>query len=215
MSIEEYIRSISIQLNIKYNKEIFNEDGILRLVEHFKTPDNSLETVKSRIDDMMYQLVEPLEVQDIEYNPEQLDTNLQTNNQGTYLSSIMTTALLLVNSSDIEEINEWIDSVPNLYMEDSYEVRNYTSEELEKIKRDLFDKYQDSMTSLESTQAMGKDSSLYALHKKVEGLHLSIEEEKRLGDIALSDGIPALYKEIENICIDKYGQDKEKKYILR
>lgn len=213
MSIEEYIRNIALQYNSKFNREIFTEDRIIRLKDHFSKIESDLEKIKPRIDNFMYGLIEPLEVQDVEYNPEQLDTNLKTNNQGTYLSSIMTTALSLVNCSNIDEINEWIDSVPNLYTEELYELRNYTPEELDIIKRDLFTKYQNSMISLESTQRMGKDGVLanrYALHKKIEGLHISTEEEQRLGDLALSQGIPALYKEIETICNDKYKGESGK-----
>lgn len=208
MSIEEYIRNLSMQINNQYGREVLDENKILRLIEHFNS--DSLEIMKPRIDRMMSQIIEPLETQDIVYNPEQIDTGLQTNNNGTYLSSLMTTALSLVNCNNIEEINEWINSVPNLYTEELYEVKDYTSEELETIKRNLFDKYQDSLTSLETTQIIGKDSSLYALHKKIKGLNLSQEEEKRLTDIGLTEGIPTLYSEIERICIDKYGQDKGK-----
>lgn len=152
-------------------------------------------------------------IQEIELNPETLDTGLKTNSNGIYLSSLMTTALVLVNCTNISEINEWISRVPNLYTEELYEIRNYTNEELETIKRSLFEKYQDSMTSLEATQEMSKDgllASKYALHKKLKGLNLSIEEETRLADLAVSEGIPALYKEIENICINKYKEEKGK-----
>ena len=213
MSIEEYIRDLTTQANTKYNREIFNENGILRLIDHFSKSKDDLETTKQRIDNMIQQFIEPFETQDIEYNPDKIDTGLQTNSQGTYLSSLMTYALALVNSSNINEINEWISSVPNLYTEELYEVREYSIEELETIKRNLFEKYQDSLTSLEATQEMSKDgilASRYALHKKLKGLNLSQIEETRLADLAIKEGIPALYKEVENICIDKYGEEKGK-----
>ena len=146
----------------------------------------------------------------IEYNPEQLDTNLKTNNQGTYLSSLMTTALSLVNCSSIKEVNEWINSVPNLYDVELIDNTDENNKSLEKIKRDLFDKYQDSMVSLETNQRIGSDKLLYALHKKVERLKLPIEEEKNLGNIGLSQGRSALYSEIEKICLKNFGEEKGK-----
>lgn len=146
------------------------------------------------------------------FNPNEIDTKLNTNNQGIYLSSLMTFTLALINCSDINEINAWIDRIPNLYMVSSYDsAKYYSSEQIESIKRQLFDMYQDSMISTDVINEINggnkEEAMRYALHKKLSGLNLSLEDELKLGD----KGLPALYSEIEKICIAKYGNEKGNK----
>ena len=76
-------------------------------------------------------------------DPDELDTGLKTNHQGMYLSSLMITALSLINCSNVSEINQWIDSVPNLYMISQLPDGNYSPEQIDAIKRKLFEIYQD------------------------------------------------------------------------
>lgn len=147
------------------------------------------------------------------FNPDVLDTNLNSNSQGVYLSSLMTTALSLINCSDINEINAWLDKVPNLYMVSLYDsAKDYSPENIEAIKRQLFNLYQDSMISTDVINEINggnkEEAMRFALHKKISGLNLSLEEELKLGDIGLSQGLPALYSEIQKICIAKYGDEK-------
>ena len=148
-------------------------------------------------------------------DPDELDTGLKTNHQGMYLSSLMITALSLINCSNVSEINQWIDSVPNLYMISQLPDGNYSPEQIDAIKRKLFEIYQDSMISTQVVNDINsnnkEDGMRYALHKKLSGLNLSIEDELKIGNIGLSEGLPSLYKEIENVCINKFGQEKGKK----
>lgn len=124
----------------------------------------------------------------------------------------MITALSLINCSNISEINHWIDSVPNLYMISQLPARDYLPEQIDIIKRKLFETYQDTMISTQVVNDINsnnkEDGMRYALHKKLSGLNLSIEDELKIGNIGLSEGISSLYKEIENICINKFGQEK-------
>ena len=147
-------------------------------------------------------------------DPDELDTGLKTNHQGMYLSSLMITALSLINCSNVSEINQWIDSVPNLYMISQLSDGNYSPEQIDAIKRKLFEIYQESMISTQVVNDINsnnkEDGMRYALHKKLSGLNLSIEDELKIGNIGLSEGLPSLYKEIENICINKFGQEKGK-----
>lgn len=149
-------------------------------------------------------------------NPDELDTGLKTNHQGMYLSSLMITSLSLINCSNISisEINKWIDSVPNLYMISQLPNGNYSTEQIDSVKRKLFEIYQDSMISTQVVNEINsgnkEEAMRYALHKKLSGLNLSIENELDIENIGFSKGLPSMYKEIERICIDKFGRETGK-----
>lgn len=149
------------------------------------------------------------------FNPNELDTGLKTNSQGVYLSSLMTTVLSLINCSNIDEINKWIDSVPNLYMVSPIQNGDYSPEQIETVKRKLFDMYQNTMISTDVVKEINnndrEEAMRYALHKKISGLNLSLEDELKLGDLVLSQGFPVLFKEIEKLCVEKYGNEKGSK----
>ena len=140
------------------------------------------------------------------FNPNELDTGLKTNSQGVYLSSLMTTVLSLINCSNIDEINKWIDSVPNLYMVSPIQNGDYSPEQIETVKRKLFDMYQNTMISTDVVKEINnndrEEAMRYALHKKISGLNLSLEDELKLGDLGLSQGFSVLFKEIEKLCVE-------------
>ncbi len=154
-------------------------------------------------------------IHNISLNSSELDTGLKTNHQGIYLSSLMITALSLINCSNISEINEWIDSVPNLYMISQLPNNNYSTEQIDSVKRKLFEIYQDSMISTQVVNDINsgnkEEAMRYALHKKLSGLNLSIENELDIGDIGFSKGLASMYKEIERVSIDKFGREKGKR----
>lgn len=159
--------------------------------------------------------LEKMESTHLSLNPNELDTGLKTNHQGMYLSSLMITSLSLINCSNISEINKWIDSVPNLYMISQLPNGNYSTEQIDSIKRKLFEIYQDSMISTQVVNDINsgnkEEAMRYALHKKLSGLNLSIENELDIGNIGFSKGLPSMYKEIERICIDKFGRETGKR----
>lgn len=159
--------------------------------------------------------LEKMESTHLSLNPNELDTGLKTNHQGMYLSSLMITSLFLINCSNISEINKWIDSVPNLYMISQLPNGNYSTEQIDSIKRKFFEIYQDSMISTQvanDINSSNKEEAMrYALHKKLSGLNLSIENELDIGNIGFSKGLPSMYKEIERICIDKFGRETGKR----
>ena len=159
--------------------------------------------------------LEKMESTYLSLNPNELDTGLKTNHQGMYLSSLMITSLSLINCSNISEINKWIDSVPNLYMISQLPNGNYSTEQIDSIKRKLFEIYEDSMISTQvvnDINSSNKEEAMrYALHKKLSGLNLSIENELDIGNIGFSKGLPSMYKEIERICIDKFGRETGKR----
>ena len=159
--------------------------------------------------------LEKMESTNLSLNPNELDTGLKTNHQGMYLSSLMITSLSLINCSNISEINKWIDSVPNLYMISQLPNGNYSTEQIDSIKRKLFEIYQDSMISTQVVNDINfsnkEEAMRYALHKKLSGLNLSIENELDIGNIGFSKGLPSMYKEIERICVDKFGRETGKR----
>lgn len=159
--------------------------------------------------------LEKMESTHFSLNPNELDTGLKTNHQGMYLSSLMIASLSLINCSNISEINKWIDSVPNLYMISQLPNGNYSTEQIDSIKRKLFEIYEDSMISTQvvnDINSSNKEEAMrYALHKKLSGLNLSIENELDIGNIGFSKGLPSMYKEIERICIDKFGRETGKR----
>ena len=223
--IEQYIKIISTQVNSQYGKELIDDNKISRAMDLFKDSPDDLETeIIPRINELVQQVINDYlehqkKLEEIakmgspeSFNPDQLDTKLKTYSQGVYLSSLMVTALALINCSSIEEINKWIDSVPNLYMISPIPNGDYSPEQIETIKKKLFEMYQDSMISTEATKEINsgdkEDALRFALHKKLSGLNLSLEDELRLGDIGISQGLPALYKEVEKICVEKFGAEK-------
>lgn len=159
--------------------------------------------------------LEKMESTHLSLNPNELDTGLKTNHQGMYLSSLMIASLSLINCSNISEINKWIDSVPNLYMISQLPNGNYSTEQIDSIKRKLFEIYEDSMISTQvvnDINSSNKEEAMrYALHKKLSGLNFSIENELDIGNIGFSKGLPSMYKEIERICIDKFGRETGKR----
>ncbi len=92
---------------------------------------------------------------------------------------------------------------------------NYSTEQIDSIKRKLFEIYQDSMISTQVVNDINsnnkEEAMRYALHKKLSGLNLSIENELDIGNIGFSKGLPSMYKEIERICIDKFGRETGKR----
>lgn len=159
--------------------------------------------------------LEKMESTHLSLNPNELDTGLKTNHQGMYLSSLMITSLSLINCSSISEINKWIDSVPNLYMIPQLPSGDYSTEQIDSVKRKLFEIYQNSMISTQVVNDINsgneEEAMRYALHKKLSGLNLSIENELDIGNIGFSKGLPSMYKEIERICIDKFGRETGKR----
>lgn len=176
---------------------------------------NSGKTSEDIDKELTYELEKMESRHNTSLNPNELNTGLKTNHQGMYLSSLMITALSLINCSNISEINNWIDSVPNLYMISQLPNDNYSTEQIDSIKRKLFEIYQDSMISTQvvnDINSSNKEEAMrYALHKKLSGINLSIDDELNIGNIGFSKGLPSMYKEIERICIDKFGQEKGKK----
>ena len=228
--IEDYIRSISSKVNSKYGKELIDEEMIVQALTMFKDSQKDLENeiiptinqlVQKVINDYLELQKKLAEIAKMNlpesFNPDQLDTKLKTDNQGVYLSSLMIPTLSLINCSNIEEINKWIDHVPNLYMIPPIQNEDYSPEQIETIKKKLFEMYQDSMISTEAIKEINsgdkEDALRFALHKKLSGLNLSLEDELRLGDIGLPvpQGLPALYKEVEKICVEKFGIEKGSK----
>lgn len=226
--IEQYIKNISAQVNSQYRKELIDNDKIDRALTMFKNSSYDLETeIVPRINKLVQQVINDYiehqkKLEEIakmdspeSFNPYQLDTKLKTDSQGVYLSSLMVTVLSLINCSSIEEINKWIDSIPNLYMVSPIQNGDYSPEQIEAIKKKLFDMYQDSMISTEAIKEINsgdkEDALRFALHKKLSGLNLSLEDELRLGDIGLSQGLPTLYKEVEKICVEKFETEKGSK----
>ena len=206
---ERYPNLISDDLK---NSAINNYINSNKSIEDIDKEVSSILTTMSQEQEELLSTINSVEA----FNPNEIDTKLNTNNQGIYLSSLMTSTLSLINCSDINEINAWIDKVPNLYMVSSYDsAKYYSTEQIELIKRELFDMYQDSMISTEVINEINvgnkEESMRYALHKKLSGLNLSLEDELKLGDIGLSQGLPALYSEVEKICIAKYGDEKGSK----
>lgn len=180
---------------------------------------NSKKSFKDIDKEITYKLEKMENIHNISLNYNEIDTGLKTNHQGIYLSSLMITALSLINCTNILEINDWIDSIPNLYMISKLPYNNYSIEQIDSIKRDLFKKFQDSMIC---TQVVNKiksnnkeEAMRYALHKKLSGLNLSIEKELYLGNIGLSTGLSYMYKKIENICVNKYGLELGKKIYVK
>lgn len=159
--------------------------------------------------------LEKMESTHLSLNPNELDTGLKTNHQGMYLSSLMITSLSLINCSSISEINKWIDSVPNLYMIPQLPSGDYSTEQIDSVKKKLFEIYQNSMISTQVVNDINsgneEEAMRYALHKKLSGLNLSIENELDIGNIGFSKGLPSMYKEIERICIDKFGRETGKR----
>ena len=224
-NIEQYIRNISAQVNSQYGRRLIDDSKVSRAIDLFRNSPDDLEAeIIPRINELVQQVIndfleqqkklEEIEKMDASesFNPDQLDTKLKTDSQGVYLSSLMITSLSLINCSSVEEINKWIDSVPNLYVISSIQNGDYSPEQIEAIKKKLFEMYQDSMISTEAIREINSsdkvDALRYSLHKKLSGLNLSLEDELRLGDIGLSQGIPAFYKEVEKICVEKFGTEK-------
>ncbi len=175
---------------------------------------NSGKTIEDIDKELTFEL-EKMESIHFSLNPNELDTGLKTNHQGMYLSSLMITSLSLINCSNISEINKWIDSVPNLYMISQLPNGNYSNDQIDSIKRNLFEIYQDSMIgtpAVNDINSTNKEKAMrYALHKKLSGLNLPIENELDIGNIGFSKGLPSMYKEIERICIDKFGRETGKR----
>ncbi len=215
--VEDYINDITNQENRKY-PNLISDEVRKTAINNYTNSNKSLEEIKKEINDILTTIRQEQEEQltmiksITSFDPDKLDTKLKTNHQGVYLSSLMTCALSLINCSKIEEINQWIDSVPNLYMLSPIQAGKHTFEQIETIKRNLFNKYQDSMISTNAIKEIKNSNSeeamRYSLHKKLSGLNLSLEDELKLGDIGLSQGLPTLYKEIEQICIKMYGKEK-------
>ena len=218
--IEKYIRDASLVVNSQYGMEIIDEEMISSALTMFKNSSEDLETeiipkidqaIQNVVNNFLEQFKEVKDIISIEsINPDQLDVKFNSNSQGMYISSLMLVGLSLVNCSNVEEINQWIDSVPNLYMVPPIQEGNYSAEQIDEIKRKLFDLYQDSMITTDAIKEIkgaDKDEALsYSLHKKISGLNLSLEDEIRLSDIYFTEGLPALYEKIQQICIEKYGE---------
>ena len=130
---------------------LISEELRERALSNYISSDKTISQIESEISSiiskMEHQHIEQQnQINGVELNPNEIDTGLKTNHQGIYLSSLMITALSLINCSNIEEINNWIDSVPNLYMISPLQNGNYSPERIDAVKRKLFAIYQDSMT---------------------------------------------------------------------
>lgn len=185
-------------------------------IEKFSNSNISLENVEKIVTEILSELEKKYikrqnEMMNIAFNPNELNTHLNSKNQGVFISSLMIQVLALVNCSDINEINNWLDSVPNLYMVPKFD-GEYSDEEIENIKTELFDKYQQSLICSDVANKIKgtnyEDLLRYSLHKKLAGLNISIADELKIGNIGLIDGLPALYNEIKKICINKFGTEK-------
>ncbi len=205
------------EINAKYPNFVSEETKNYAIINYINSG-KSIEDIDKEVTAILANMTQDHEeklsvINSVEsFNPDVIDTNLNVNKQGVYLSTPMVTALSLINCNNIKEINEWINNVPNLYMVAPKEERVYSPEELEIIKKELFDLYEDTKISTEANIEINNENKeeamRYALHKKLSGLNLSIEDELRLGDIGFSQGIPALYSEVKRICVDRYGEEQ-------
>ncbi len=226
--IEDYIKNMSLMVNTQYGTVLIDEEKINRALSMFKDSQSDLKKdIIPKINELVQKIINEYleyqkklqEIANTTINPEQLDTQLRTNKQGMYLSSLMVKALSLINSTNIEEINKWIESVPNLYMISPFEDKNYSLEQIEAIKKKLFEVFQDSLISTEAIKKINsvdrEDAMRFSLHKKLSGLGLSLEEELKLGDKALSKGLPSLYEEVQKLCIQKFGIEEGTKILKK
>ena len=225
--IENYVREVAANVNYKYAVDVISEARIKEVLNDYYNSQEDLETeIIPKINNYIQQIVDNFLEQLKKLNEEDKnksgssfnsdygsENNNNNNNQKeNKLSSLMVMALSLVNCSTIEEINEFIDSVPNLYMISPIPKANYNRELIEAIKKNIFKIFQSTMLSMEAFKIIEhnskEDAIRYSLHKQLSGLNLSIEEELKLGDIKLLDGLQNFYKRIEQICIEKFGKEE-------
>ena len=210
--IVNYVNQVVETTNSQYHNlisEELREKAIQRYVDSNMSEEEIIKEINEAVENLIKRYLNMLQIANQSKMSGEIDTKLHSENQGVYVSGSMVEALALINCGSINEVNEWINNIPNLYM-----VPNIVSDEsqLDTIKRQLFNMYQDSKIStlvvneLNNTNVL--ESKRFALHKKLSGLNLPIEEELRIGDIGLQQGLDAMYSEIERICVDTYGMEK-------
>lgn len=137
------------------------------------------------------------------------NTSLNTNNEGLYLSHQLVDVLLLINCSNADELEKYIRETPNLTLssEEIMQISNRLSQnssELEKIKREIFEKYQDSYTNYMIMDEIRKSNNLrLRFHLKLQKLNLSIEEENELFQVLATQGESECFNQIQQ----KYGEE--------
>lgn len=226
--IENYVREIAANVNYKYSIDLINEEKISHIITKFYNSQDDLETdIIPKIDKSIQEIVDNFLIQLMKLNEadktnssksaftNSFDTKTKSSENEIHLSPLMVSVLSLINCSSVDEINQYIDSVPNLYMMSPIPKAHYNPELLEAIKKNIFKIIQSSLISLDAYKIINgnnKEAAMrYILHKQLSGLKLSIEEEVQLGDIGLTNGLNTLNKKIEEICIKKYGKEEGSK----
>lgn len=162
--IEQYINTIALQINNKYNG-LIDDDKIFRIINMFKDSSDDLETeiipkinelTKKGINDFLefqQQIDEFIKI-NREKNLSELATlDLNTEQNGIYLSQQQIDLLMITDIKTKEELKDYIENIccqfPNMKVEDV--ISNIDSimslEQLEEAKRTLYQKYQDELIS--------------------------------------------------------------------
>lgn len=162
--IEQYINNIALQINDKY-KGLMDEDKISRAINMFKDSSDDLETVIiPRINELAQKVINDFlefqkQIQElIKINREQQQSelatlDLNTEQNGIYLSQQQIDLLMITDINTKEELKDYIENIcgqfPNMKVEDV--IPNFDSimslQQLEEVKRTLYQKYQDGLIS--------------------------------------------------------------------
>ena len=226
--IEDYVKKTAANVNYKYSIELVNDEKTNHIIAMFYNSQDDLETyIIPQINDYIQHIIDNFleqlkKLDEVDKNnstksasSNSVDDKTANNEKDTQLSPLMISVLSLINCSSIDEINKYIDSVPNLYTVYPIPKANYNPELIEAIKKNIFKIFQSSVLSLSAFKIINgnnKDDAMrYVLHKQLSGLNLSIEEELKLSDIGLKHGLSTLYRKIEEICIVKYGKEEGRK----
>ena len=215
--IEKYIRENAERINSQY-KDLINEDMIKKGIEKYSQMDGDFEdTIAPKIDEEINKLVDDFmkdlkrikDFMDAGSNPDvkeiaQLD--LGSSKSGIYLSQQQIDLLIITELSSKEKLEQFITSISGQFPGKSASeiITNLndiaTPEQLEKAKRELYDKYLESIENYISYADMSNPNKARIKLEK-----LGIEGED------LSESIKMIQegkvKDVFTMLSSKYGND--------
>ncbi len=158
--IKQYIKNISFQVNNKYGKELIDEEKISYAVDMLINSKDDLETeiipkINKIVDDFI-EFQQQIEKMMKKFEEDQLSEvatlNLNTEKDGIYLSQQQIDLLMIVEISSKDELKNYVENIcvqfPNMKVEDLVpNFDNLQEEQLEEVKRTLYQRYQDELIS--------------------------------------------------------------------
>ena len=176
--IERYIAELAKEINSRYNTDVVDEEKISRVLAMYKNSEKDLEKeIILEINELAKKVIEDYEkylryLEEVmkkkqEEPLEEIATlDLETENNGLYLSQQQIDLLMITDIKTKEDLKRFIEECAQFPNMGDMDIKELLDKDLEEAKETLYKKYQDSLADyLESDTISNQDKAKAKLQK--------------------------------------------------